>query len=476
LTVASFGLFLLLTLVTPSWRYGPFAWWPLLSFAELAGAPMKLGLLNFLPGVVLAGWLAGRFLLQGQRRPWQWGRRHVTLSFLGLTLLGLLSLEPALTRRTFIHGGGLLLAWLVYLYIINERPNLTLPLALVVLSQSLIGVAQFWRQADLGLIGLGELPLNPAFEGVTVLWARDQPWLRAYGLTAHPNLLGAILTILLLFLLPAAVRQRGWRQIGLVIVTVLGLLGLLVSFSRTAWLGFGFGLLAWLLFSGRLRRPAIPPNQGARRRRRLAFLGLSPQHFHLTPRRITLALLALLPVLLIFYAYRDLVFSRFLDLDTPIEARSIDQRLYDARLALRIIAGQPWSGIGLGAYWDVARTFDPDAAVVHNVPLLVTAELGLPGLLLWVWLVTAPFWPLRQGAKTRPHQHTTPPHPLTPSPLHPFTPSPPPPLPPWVAMLVMSFFDTMVWFSSNWQTAILFALLLAHLTWNTTRPALRSPT
>jgi O-antigen ligase len=425
---------------------------------------MKLGLLNLLPGVVLAGWLAGRFLLQGQPQPWQWGRRHVTLPFLGLTLLGLLSLEPALTRRTFIHGGGLLLAWLVYLYIINERPNLTLPLALVVISQSLIGVAQFWRQADLGLIGLGELPLNPAFEGVTVLWARDQPWLRAYGLTAHPNLLGAILTILLLFLLPAAVRQRGWRQLGLIIVTVLGLLGLLVSFSRTAWLGFAFGLLAWLLFSGRLRRPAI------------ALHPLTPQHSYLSPtkgRRITLALLALLPVLLIFYAYRDLVFSRFLALDTPIEARSIDQRLYDARLALRIIAGQPWSGIGLGAYWDVARTFDPDAAVVHNVPLLVTAELGLPGLFLWLWLVTAPFWTLRRGAKTRPHQHATPLPPLTPSPPHPLSPAQ---LTPWAAMLVMSFFDTMVWFSSNWQTAILFALLMAHLTWNITRPALRSPT
>jgi O-antigen ligase len=159
------------------------------------------------------------------------------------------------------------------------------------------------------------------------------------------------------------------------------------------------------------------------------------------------------------------VFSRFLDLDTPIEARSIDQRLYDARLALRIIAGQPWNGIGLGAYWDVARTFDPAAAVVHNVPLLVTAELGLPGLLLWVWLVTAPFWALRQGAKTRPHQHAALLPPLSPAQLT-----------PWAAMLVMSFFDTMVWFSSNWQTAILFALLMAHLTWNITRPALRSPT
>jgi hypothetical protein len=36
-------------------------------------------------------------------------------------------------------------------------------------------------------------------------------------------------------------------------------------------------------------------------------------------------------------------------------------------------------------------------------------------------------------------------------------------LAPWVAMLVLNFFDTMLWWSSNWQTAILFALLIAYM-------------
>jgi hypothetical protein len=34
---------------------------------------------------------------------------------------------------------------------------------------------------------------------------------------------------------------------------------------------------------------------------------------------------------------------------------------------------------------------------------------------------------------------------------------------PWVAMIVANTFDTMLWLSSNWQTSILFALLLANL-------------
>src|SRR5690606_34838342 len=109
-------------------------------------------------------------------------------------------------------------------------------------------LGQFFQQTDLGLEWLGELPLNPAFSGVTVLGARGTRWLRAYGLTTHPNQLGALLTALLLFLLPAwlTLIQTGDSRRRLLLYTTgiaLGLAGLYVSFSRSAWLAFGGGLL-----------------------------------------------------------------------------------------------------------------------------------------------------------------------------------------------------------------------------------------
>ena len=127
----------------------------------------------------------------------------------GLTVLGTLSLDTGNFRHVFIYGGMYAVAWLVYLVVLNERPHLLVPIAAVLFIQGAVAAGQFLAQRDLGLVPLGELPLHPAHEGNSVLLARGQPWLRAYGLTIHPNLLGALLAALLLLALPMARRGRG---------------------------------------------------------------------------------------------------------------------------------------------------------------------------------------------------------------------------------------------------------------------------
>ncbi|MCI0393318.1 MAG: O-antigen ligase family protein [Chloroflexi bacterium] len=411
------------TLVTPSWRYGPFAWLPLWRFAELAGGPVELGILNFLPVLLVAAWLAGRWLnsrwqVREQDR-WQWGLSDLTLPFLGLTILGVVSLIPATARLQFIHVGGLALAWLVYLYVANEAPDLTLPLAAAAVVQGAVAVAQFLTQKDLGLAWLGELPLNPLLEGNSVIWARDHPWLRAYGLTAHPNFLGAILATLLLFFLPALRRASGWRQTGLLLATSAAFLGLVTSFSRSAGLAFLVGALTWL------------------------YLDFRPSPRNWSVRQLTARLRRpwlLLPLFLaagFLLLYGDLISNRLFVLDTPTEAQSISQREKDYHLALEIIARHPWFGVGLGNYTDHARMLVPDAARVHNVALLVTAELGFPGLFFLLWLTLGPLVSKNKRALG---------------------------WPPWLAMLVIGLFDTTLWLTGNWQTAILFGLLAANWT------------
>ena len=96
-----------------------------------------------------------------------------------------------------------------------------------------------------------------------------------------------------------------------------------------------------------------------------------------------------------------------------------------------------------------AQALDPHAGRVHNVPLLVAAELGLTGLFFWLWLVFAPFSRLLRPSST-----------LSPSPIQ---------LAPWVAMIVMNLFDTTLWLGENWQTAVLFIVLAAHLVWPVNR-------
>ena len=478
----AFALWFILSLITPSWRYGPFAWLPLVSYEELAGAPMRVGLANVLPLIVVACTALVRW--RGRSRaPWTWGPAALSLPLAGLTVLGTLSLDRSNFRLVFIYVGMYALAWLVYLYVLNERPRLLAPIAAVLLIQGAVAIGQFLAQRDLGLAPLGELPLHPAHEGNSVLWARGQPWLRAYGLTIHPNLLGAMMAALLLLALPAVHRTRGAGRVALVGAIAVGGAGLFLSFSRASWLGFAAGLIVWGVLAwwgrrgspgaageGATHDPCVAPSavrrtlpeaqaEGATHFGKCDAPGAEGEgatHFRKwgAPRwdapkvaRAASWVLGVALVLVVALAYRDLIFSRFFALDTPTEAKSISERLRDAALALDVIRDRPLTGVGLGEYVDVAQQVDDAAVRVHNAALLVAAELGLPGLLLWLWLMVAPFWLwLRPGGYARRSRAAPGPH-----------------LAPWVAMLVVNTFDTTLWLSGNWQTAILFALLAANI-------------
>ena len=433
LTHIAFAAFLFLALTAPSWRIGPFTWWPVVCFPMLAGRPAELGLLSLLPGLIVAGWSVSR-ILGRPARPWRWGRPGIAWPLVGLTLLVLLGLDPALTWRTAVQIGGLSLFWLVYLFTLNENPDLTIPLALSILVQGSVAVGQFLRQRDLGLAFLGELPLDPQVSGVIVLYARGQRWLRAYGLTGHPNVLGATLAILLLLLLPALYRARGWRRAGLTFVASVGLLGLLISFSRASWLAFGVGVSVWAIQAVRYKLRVVDAERG---------VGARPP---LSPSRLPLQFVVpFVLVALFLFLYRDLVVSRFIGLDTPIEARSLNDRRRDADLALELIATHPWRGVGTGNYLPAVRAFEPDSRSVHNVLLLVTAELGLPGAALWLWLTAAGLWMARvvpaEGRSTDGRLAAG--------------------LGPWLATVVVGLFDVSLWMTTSWRAAILFGVVAA---------------
>ncbi|MFZ1400681.1 MAG: O-antigen ligase family protein, partial [Candidatus Promineifilaceae bacterium] len=180
-----------------------------------------------------------------------------------------------------------------------------------------------------------------------------QNWLRAYGLNSHPNQLGLLLTSLILLVWPQQARAKEglWRWL-FWLALAAGFAGLLVSLSRSAWLALGVGglVLAW-------PRGAA----AARSWREFALL------------------------------YGDVLASRLVALDSPLESRSLWERQRDWGIALRLVGERPFLGTGPGHYLAAAQEIDSAAVTVHNVPLLVAAELGLLGLVLWLafWL-----WPL----------------------------------------------------------------------------------
>ncbi|MEZ4768389.1 MAG: O-antigen ligase family protein [Caldilineales bacterium] len=158
---------------------------------------------------------------------------------------------------------------------------------------------------------------------------------------------------------------------------------------------------------------------------------------------LTLAVVAGLAVVFLA-AYGPLLLTRFFNLDTAIEARSIFERERDWRIALEMIAQHPVTGVGMGSYLAQARLIDPYARLVHNVPLLVAAELGLVAGALWLWLTVAPF-----GAAVKRGRRGW--YPLATG------------LAPWVAVVTMGLFHGLPWINTGWRAAILMALVLGIL-------------
>ena len=124
------------------------------------------------------------------------------------------------------------------------------------------------------------------------------------------------------------------------------------------------------------------------------------------PRRELALPLALLAAgaLLFVLAYGDVMAGRLLALDSPLESRSLWERRRDLGLALELIGERPFLGVGLGQYLPLAVELNPEAVLVHNVPLLIGVELGLLGLVLWLvfW-----GWPLWRYGRSAAHQSGT---------------------------------------------------------------------
>jgi len=103
---------------------------------------------------------------------------------------------------------------------------------------SLLAIGQFLAQHSLfGYWFLGEPELNPSLGGVALgSWGGEEV-LRAYGTFPHPNVLGGILSIILVWLL----LKRYWISFG------AGVGALVVSLSKTAWASFLGGALGSFL-------------------------------------------------------------------------------------------------------------------------------------------------------------------------------------------------------------------------------------
>jgi hypothetical protein len=325
--------------------------------------------LSDVPAMVLL-LAAGVSALRERRAPTAPLAAPFTAALFALAALGLvtsaLALSPPLAAYSALRW--LLASGVAWALVRARISPTTVATALCVglALQVAVGVAQVLVQSPLGLPGERALP--PFHPAAAIVATGTAHWLRAYGLTFHPNVLGGFLCVGILLALPLldrlALRLLWW----------LLWCGLLLTFSRSAWLATGLTLpvaVAWLV----CQRPALRWPLG------WALAGV--------------AVLAGGGAVLLAPQVATRLAPLTASIGTggapePAEHLSLAQRVDMARAALVAIRENPLAGVGAGNFPLEMRRQGAGSTpqYVHDVPLLLAAEVGVLGGAVWTaaWL------------------------------------------------------------------------------------------
>ncbi|OGY46263.1 MAG: hypothetical protein A2744_04710 [Candidatus Buchananbacteria bacterium RIFCSPHIGHO2_01_FULL_44_11] len=344
------------------WEYGRFS---------LYGSELILWLILLLSAVWL--WQTHRLAKLDFRQFYRRLQNPLILSYwliiIFILLVGLSvvwSLNARLAYYSWIRlleGGALFSLVLIFGF---KLKKIALVWVLSATIQSLLAIGQFFSQYAFANKWLGLAEHFSTLAGSIILQTTTERWLRAYGGLPHPNILAGFLVIalLLLFYLAFEARTRAQRIFVLANLVVI-LPALFFTFSRSAWIAFivSLVLLAFWLY----------------RRRQYLWLETFFKIF----------ILVVLLVSILTFNLLEPVKTRIAG-DQDLEVASIELRFAFNEQAWQIIQARPWQGTGIGNYtlgvFQIVNAGWPGYYYqpVHNIYLLIWAELGLFAIFFWL--------------------------------------------------------------------------------------------
>ena len=236
------------------------------------------------------------------------------------------------------------------------------------LIQSIIAILQFFTQKSLGLRFLTESPLGVNIDGVAKFTVDGSTFIRAYGSLPHPNVLAFFLLISIFFLYFLWLEKKHSLNINLLLIAIYSLLitALFLTFSRIIIVLFVLSSLFYFIFEFCKSR--------------------KKENKELSKKIILLFLLFIVSCLsFVVFAFPEL-FSRF---SVSSAEQSVTLRVLYNETAYSVIQEYPLIGIGLGNFvWEI-REMLPLLSnwihqPVHNVYLLISSEVGLLGLIVFL--------------------------------------------------------------------------------------------
>lgn len=222
-------------------------------------------------------------------------------------------------------------------------------LPLGIIYSSLIALAQFFKQASLGgwLWWLGERAFTGLTPGIAKTIAEGRLLLRPYATFPHPNVLAGFVLVALILVGLSRPRVKA-NSIWWWPTLILGIVTLVIAFSRTVWLTAA--IVAVGLAAKRLKKVWLLLSGGG------LFLAV------------------------LYFAGR---FS------TP---EAISYRIQLTQVASGMLQTAPLVGVGLNNFVVRLPEFWPQQRIywlqpVHNLFLLLAAETGLVGLVIFFWFL-----------------------------------------------------------------------------------------
>ena len=318
------------------------AYWSLLAFA--ASLQVSIAAANILLGLTAVLWLA---LVSSRRERIGAPAMFVPLAvYAGLSLVAaVFSIDP---EKSVVDSRQLLLFAIVpiaYRLLEGRRSLVAVDVVISVAALSAaIGIVQF------GILKWDDLTQRP------------QGALGMYMTYSGQLMLVACLAVARVLF---SSRDRLWPTLVLPALVV----ALATTASRNAWVGACTGI-AILLLMRDLRLVGLLPVVAA------VFIALAPAQ--LTDR---------------FYAMFEVRQQTEQTATTEASIRSNQDRVAMIRSGLRIVRDHPLTGVGPDMVMEVYPVYRDASAVnqlnphLHNVPLQIAAERGLPALAAWLWFV-----------------------------------------------------------------------------------------
>lgn len=297
---------------------------------------------------------------------------EVTLPYIGIVSMALISIQNSVNVQISWFEIILMIKLLIlFLYVANNvNTNKDIKLILIVLFfgfgfESLIGFLQYIKQAPLGLTVIGE-------SDEVMEFALDDRMAYRIGATlGHTNMFSKYLSLLLPSIACTffVVKTRLLKILS-AILFAFGSVVLIMTLTRSAWIGFIFSLGIVIYYFKR--------NKSLWRKARKSIIGVC------------------ILFLIVGLASSGIILSRI----TSDDHGSAEIRIPLMQIAFSMIRANPIFGVGINNYtivmFDYDFTVDQVASKfphpVHNVYLLYAAEIGLLGLLFYLLTIGKSCW------------------------------------------------------------------------------------